>query len=200
MSSTSPSNIELAVQGLSVRIVGYNCSFKLGFDVDMRLLAASILTADYNPLYPTVRIRLTNPHCCISVSYHGHCTIFGCESVAQATTAAAIFLKLLNAIEEFSGLAKPSALTVMSITCLTDLGHGVRLDAAAAASIAIFSSAVYQPEVMPSLQVVFKIEERTVCCSVFANGQVAIVGAKNIFDARDVIAKLYEGLLDYFLT
>lgn len=199
MSSASPSNVDLAVHGLSIRIVGYNCRFRLGFNVDMRLLAASLLTADYNPRYPTVRIRLTNPQCCISVSYHGHCTIFGCESVAQAATAAAVFIKLLNEIEGFTGLAKPSPLTVVSITCLTDLGHGVRLDAAAAASITTFSSAVYQPEIMPSLQVIFKIDERTVCCSVFANGQVTIVGAKNIFDARDVITKLYEGLFDYFI-
>lgn len=200
MSSPGPSNIELAVQGLSVKVVGYNCRFSLGFNVDMRLLAASLLTADYNPRYPTVRVRLTSPQCCISVSYHGHCTIFGCESVAQAATAAAVFLKLLNEIEEFVGLARPSPLTVVSITCLTDLGHGIRLDAAAAATISIFPSAMYQPEIMPSLQVVFKIAERNICCSVFANGQVTIVGARNIFDARDVITKLYEGLFDYFIT
>ncbi|EFO65768.1 TATA-binding protein-like factor [Giardia lamblia P15] len=200
MSSPGPSNIDLAVQGLSVKVVGYNCRFSLGFSVDMRLLAASLLTADYNPRYPTVRIRLTNPQCCISVSYHGHCTIFGCESVAQAATAAAIFLRLLNEIEEFAGLARPSPLTVVSITCLTDLGHGIRLDAAAAATINLFSSAMYQPEIMPSLQVVFKVAERSICCSVFANGQVTIVGARHIFDARDVIAKLYEGLFDYFIT
>ncbi|ESU42076.1 TATA-binding protein-like factor [Giardia duodenalis assemblage B] len=200
MSSVGPSNVDLAVQGLSVKIVGYNCRFKLGFNVDMRLLAASLLTADYNPRYPTVRVRLTNPQCCISVSYHGHCTIFGCESVAQAATAAAVFLKLLDEIEDFAGLARPSPLTVVSITCLTDLGHGVRLDMAAAAPISTFSSAVYQPEIMPSLQVVFKVADRNVCCSVFANGQVTIVGARNIFDTRDVITKLYAGLVDYFIT
>ncbi|TNJ30375.1 TATA-binding protein-like factor [Giardia muris] len=176
----------LAVNRLVFEIHSYNCFFALRRVIDLRQLSTHLLNAEYNPRQPVARLRFMEPQCCISVSRGGGCTIFGCTTMEAAHLAAAIFLKLLKTI----GISVPncSALSMLSLSCTTDLGFCVQLDRAQLK----LSGSVYEPEIMPSLRYNARDGKgKEVGCSVFANGRITIVGATSIDSARNAVREAY---------